>query len=67
MPAGDDHAAAHTCTAHTSNQQVATTLIELHNQCLQGVTTLLEELRARAAEQAAGAKASKRQVVSRVD
>lgn len=46
---------------------MATTLIELHNQCLQGVTTLLEELRARAAEQAAGAKASKRQVVSRVD
>jgi hypothetical protein len=44
-----------------SPRQVATTLIELHTQCLQGVTALLEQLRSR---QASGAAASKRQVVS---
>ncbi|KAI8475813.1 MAG: Pre-rRNA-processing protein TSR2-domain-containing protein [Monoraphidium minutum] len=43
-----------------SPKQVATTLVQLHQQLLQGDTSLLEQLRGR---QASGAASSKRQVV----
>lgn len=49
------------CWNPAAVSQVATTLIQLHQQLLQGSTELLDHLRVR---QASGAASSKRQVVS---